>query len=451
MRRKECFTMFLTIIPAASAYAAVTFLATGTLTASAAGNYADLSELSSTLENGLPSNVLGGVGSGLAYAGGDIFLALPDRGPNANSYNSKVDDTVSYISRFHTLKMKFSPSASGSKVPLVLNIVLEKTTLLSSKTPLVYGDGAVVGLGSGVPARNNKSTYYFTGRPDNFDPKQSSGNPANARLDPESIRVSNTGRYVFISDEYGPYLYEFDRATGQRLRSFMLPSNLDVSHLSPMGKIEISGNTSGRVANKGMEGLAITPDGKMLVGVMQAPLIQDEAIAASKKLIRLVTIDIATGMPHEFGYMLTEGSGVSEIIAVNNHEFLVDERDGAGLGDGTSAIVKMLFKIDLAAAKDITNLPSTEAAAAAVSKSPFLDIVSLLTEKGVSAKQIPAKIEGISFGPDTRLNGVTQHTLFVANDNDFIPETAGPNQFFVFGFVDADLPGFAIQQFTPQR
>jgi len=28
-----------------------------------------------------------------------------------------------------------------------------------------------------------------------------------------------------------------------------------------MGAAEISGNTTGRVANKGMEGLAITPDG----------------------------------------------------------------------------------------------------------------------------------------------------------------------------------------------
>ena len=29
------------------------------------------------------------------------------------------------------------------------------------------------------------------------------------------------------------------------------------------------------LTNKGMEGLAITPDGKTLVGAMQSPLIQD--------------------------------------------------------------------------------------------------------------------------------------------------------------------------------
>ncbi|MFX7106364.1 hypothetical protein ABTI05_19650, partial [Acinetobacter baumannii] len=75
------------------------------LTGSSAGADADLSGLSGTLENGLPANILGGLGSGLTYAGGNTFLALPDRGPNATPYNSKVDDTVSYISRFHTISM----------------------------------------------------------------------------------------------------------------------------------------------------------------------------------------------------------------------------------------------------------------------------------------------------------------------------------------------------------
>ena len=32
------------------------------------------------------------------------------------------------------------------------------------------------------------------------------------------------------------------------------------------------------------------------------------------------------------------------------------------------------------------------------------------------------------------------HTLFVGIDNDFVPRVAGPNQFFVFGFTDEDLP-----------
>src|SRR6478672_11502136 len=89
--------------------------------------------------------------------------------------------------------------------------------------------------------------------PINFTPSQSSMNPSNARFDPESIRISNDGKSVFISDEYGPNIYQFDRATGQRLQSFTLPSYYGVTNLSSQGNTEISGNTQGRLANKGME------------------------------------------------------------------------------------------------------------------------------------------------------------------------------------------------------
>ncbi|MHC5833488.1 MAG: esterase-like activity of phytase family protein, partial [Nostoc sp.] len=65
-----------------------------------------------------------------------------------------------------------------------------------------------LGVPSGVPALNAKNTYYFTGRSDNFDPTQISTNPNNARFDPEGVRVSNDGESIFISDEYGPYVYQ---------------------------------------------------------------------------------------------------------------------------------------------------------------------------------------------------------------------------------------------------
>ena len=37
------------------------------------------------------------------------------------------------------------------------------------------------------------------------------------------------------------------------------------------------------------------------------------------------------------------------------------------------------------------------------------------------------------------------HTLYLANDNDFIQGTAGTNKFFVFGFTNADLNGASLQ------
>lgn len=437
----------------ATASAAVDLLAAGALTDSKAGHYADLSGLTYKLENGASSNLLGGLGSGLAWASGNSFLALPDRGPNAVPFDDLVDDTVSYVPRFHTVTMDLKPG-HDSGLPFTLTPTLRTTTLLWSLTPLVYGTGEGLGVGSGVPPINNFFQHFFSGRSDNFDPDQNSSNGRDARLDPEGIRLSNDGFSVFISDEYGPYVYQFDRIFGARLRTFKLPDHLFVKTLAPVGDDETAENTSGRVANKGMEGLAITPDGTTLVGIMQNSLIQDAAEGGdAAKVLRLVTMDIRSGRAtHEYAYLLTTGSGVSEIVALNNHEFLVDERDGKGRGDDSDAKVKQIFKIDLANAVDVMNMDGTQAAANAVSKSLFLDIVTVLGNHGITPDQVPAKLEGLAFGPDVKNGGVPTHTLWVANDNDFSQDFDGtdtnPNNFYVFGFTDADLDG---SQYVPQQ
>lgn len=393
------------------------------------------------LENGAAGNLLGGIGSGLAWAGGSTFLATPDRGPNAVAYNPLVDDTTSYIARFQSISMGLSANNSGNGLKFNLTPTLTATTLLSSPTALVYGSGAMgtgsvngvnYTLGNGTPTLNTAGTYYFTGRSDGFDPTKPSTNPNNARFDPEAIRVSNDGKSVFVSDEYGPYVYQFDRATGKRIASFALPSNLAVNNLNAKGDTEIANNASGRVANKGMEGLAITPDGKTLVGVMQASLAQD-----SNKVVRIVTIDIASGATKQYAYQLTTGSGVSEIVALSATQFLVDERDGKGLGDGSKAAVKQIFKIDLAGAEDVSAL-SGDLSSKAVGKTVFIDLVAALKAIGISTDNIPAKIEGIAFGDDVMVDGVINHTLYIANDNDFLT-SAGNNNFYVFGVTDADL------------
>ena len=441
MRNFKLIPLLLTaFFVAQNATAGIVLLAQGTLD----GNRADLSsKTAGVLENGLAGNLLGGMGSGLAWAGGNTFITTPDRGPNATAYNPLIDNTTSYIARFQTVSMSLVKNNSGASLQYSLTPTLQASTLLSSPTALTYGSGALgtgtVGgvqyhLGSGVPSLNALDhTNYFTGRSDNFDASKSSSNPNNGRLDPEGVRVSNDGKSVFISDEYGPYIYQFDRATGARIKSFELPANLAVRNLSSQGVLEISGNTMGRIANKGMEGLSITPDGKTLVGIMQASLAQD-----AKNNLRIVTVDIATGATHEYAYLLTTGTGVSEIVALNDHQFLVDERDGKGLGDGSAAKVKQVFKIDLTGAQDVTAM-SGDLSSKAVSKTLFLDLVAQLKANGISSANIPAKIEGLAFGEDLVVNGTLLHTLFIANDNDFVQGLAGANQFYVFGISDADL------------
>ncbi len=425
----------------AVAHADFALLGVGTLTGNKAGAGIDLSGLNGKLENGDAAAILGGTGSAIAAAGYGTFLMLPDRGANAKPYNAAVDNTTSYISRFQTVSVSLAPALSGSVLPFTVNPRLQSTTLLFSATSLAYGDGKAAGLGTGAPGLNKAGRFYFSGRSDNFDPGKPSTYPGHGRVDPEGIRVSRDGKSVFISDEYGPFVYQFDRATGRRLKSFALPAKFAAAKLSPIGDNEIADNATGRTANKGMEGLAITPDGKTLVGIMQAALRQDAAVPESKKLLRIVEIDIASGKVREHGYKLTDGSGVSEILAINGHEFLVLERDGSGLGEGTPAVAKKLFRIDLKDAADIGDREGAAAASAAVKKAEVLDLVKLLGDAGIALSKIPGKLEGIAFGPDQMVGGKTRHTLYLVNDNDFLLDTAGPNNIYVIGFSDSDIPG----------
>jgi hypothetical protein len=490
--RIALIALALGLFAAPRSQAQIQLLAVGCLDQSRAGAFADLSGLTYPLENGVSSNSLGGFGSAIAYASGNTFLALPDRGPNAVTFDPAIDNTASYVNRFHTVTMDlaantntvgYSDCTGSPSLPLALSPTLRATTLFWSLTPLVYGTGQSLGVGSGAPPINNFLQHFFTGRSDNFDPTHNSGDANDARFDSEGMRVSNDGFSVFVSDEYGPYVYQFSRLLGVRLRSFQLPSSFYVSTPSSVGTTEISGdstqtppipaNTSGRVANKGMEGLAITPDGRTLVGIMQNSLIQDGG--SKGHLLRIVTIDIFSGkVTHQYGYLLTTGSGVSEICALNEHEFLVDERDGTGresggvpLGPSTNAKVKQLFKIDLTNAIDISGLDNGSLTLATVLGDPsyytvqktlFLDIVQALANSGTPLDHIPSKIEGVSFGPDVKVKGETLHTLWIGNDSDFIQyvlDAAGnqilnPNQFFVFGFTDSSVE-LGGSKFVPQQ
>jgi len=427
---------------AGTSASAVDLVAIGSL----AGNVSDLSQRTELLENGIPADRFGGAGSGLAWAGGDTFLALPDRGPNAVAWDPNVDNTTTYVPRFHTMRLQLTQETDAATgLPFTLRPTLLQTTLLYSPSPLNYGPS--------IPAGDEPSRHFFSGRSDNFNALTNSADTADARFDPEGLRVSRNGRFVYVSDEYGPYINVFDRDTGARTAAITLPGKLAIDYKSPRGDVEISANAAGRVANKGMEGLAISPDGKTLFGFVQSPLIEDGGDGGRAN--RIVTVDLETGATAQYAYdnyLADKGKAYnsSELLALNDHELLVLERDGKGLGDDSSAVVKRVYKIDLTGAQDVSDLAGASALLSkAVAKTLFLDVAGKLTQAGLTVDQIPAKLEGMTFGADVVVDDVVKHTLYIANDNDFLAETPGhklnPNQWFVFTFTDADLQGSAYE------
>lgn len=156
----------------------------------------------------------------------------------------------------------------------------------------------------------------------------------------------------WVSDEYGPFVTHFDNNGRQ------------IGRLSPFDGT-LPSELANRVPNRGMEGLTITPDHSMLVGMMQSALQQPDIGSLNAKkiaVLRIVTYKLRTGEEHEYLYLLdnpgTNGTAVSEITALSNTTFLVDERDG----NFPPNTYKKLWRIDLTGATDIG--PSSKVAGA---------------------------------------------------------------------------------------
>ena len=371
----------------------------------------------------------GGFGSGVTYTGfGNVFLAVPDRGP----FDGRTD--VPYLDRFHFLHIKVDPESS---FPNITTVLLDTRFLKDERRRPFVGDA-----------------YAF----DTSNPR------AARRFDPEAVAVGIFGTF-FVSDEYGPYVREFDRF-GHLLRRIRVPEKflLDPKNGHPSGDLDSAGtslelypanNVTGRQANRGMEGLTITPDGRTLVGIMQNALLQDNGIdPATIGRVgvnnRILTVDLITGKTHEYVYVMdavNQGRGVNEILAINSHEFLVLERDNRTRvptppNTAQTPNLKRIYKIDLAK-PDLTDVSDEESlpqgaldpSIVPVTKTLFLDLLDPIYK--VNATQtikdvIAEKIEGLAWGPDLK-DG--RHTLYVFSDNDLFPGL--PTQIYAFAIDGA--------------
>ena len=366
----------------------------------------------SICQAGVPANcvskaIFGGFGSDITYTGHDnVFIAAPDRGP----FDGLTD--VPYLDRFHFLHITTEIGASFPNI---------RTTLLDTRF------------------LKNEFGQNFLGAAGAFDLNNPLGT---LRFDPEGIRVGANGNF-YVSDEYGPYVVEFDRQ-GNLVRRIAVPSKFFIANPGGDPNAELLGNTDGRQANRGMEGLAISPDGRTLFGMMQNALLQDNGLTAGTTdrrglNNRILKIDLTTGETREYVYVLdaiNRGQGVSEILAVNDHEFLVLERDNrSNLQTPPQAPTrKTIYKIDLSGATDVSGIAGLPAGAlpagvVPVSKSLF---INLLDPEYNLAPTIAEKIEGLAWGPDAA-DG--RHLLYVISDNDLNPTLA--TQIYAFAIDDS--------------
>ena len=269
-------------------------------------------------------------------------------------------------------------------------------------------------------------------------------------LDPEGLVVNPTTGHLIVSDEYGPSLYEFDR-NGALVKTFTTPANLIPRDASGVPNFASdTGNVAGKTTNRGFEGLAMSPDGKYLYAVLQSAMLDEGA--GNGSITRIVKFDSATGLAvAQFAYQLTsaaQGRGVSALVAVNDHEFLVLERNNRGVGVGATLTPpdKKVFKIDINGATDVSAIdldaPGAVFTPVAKNPTPFADLAA--NTLAAIGNKVPEKLESLAFGP--RLTDGS-YFLLAGTDNDYsVTQNGAGTQFDVyFDFSLADPYASSIQ------
>ncbi|HTE16658.1 MAG TPA: esterase-like activity of phytase family protein, partial [Burkholderiales bacterium] len=189
-------------------------------------------------------------------------------------------------------------------------------------------------------------------------------NPVNTlgrAFDPEGFVINPKNGNFLVSDEYGPALYEFNR-NGTLVRTFTTPANIIGRDAGGTPNFSgDAGNTLGKRTNRGFEGLAITPDGKFAFAMLQSSML-DEGGGNNGRYTRIVKFDVVTGQAvGQYAYLMDrsgQGQGISSLVALNDNEFLVLERNNRGVGVGAEFVTadKNVYRINLSGATDITNM-----------------------------------------------------------------------------------------------
>lgn len=327
-----------------------------------------------------------------------LFYLITDRGPNIDytgeQGTGKLFPVPGYSPRIGLFRMEKDGSVS-----LVKEIIL--------KTP----EGKPI---TGLPNPEGRGAtgeiaYTLDGRILGTD---------DYGLDSEGIAAAKDGTF-WLSDEYGPHIVHF------------AADGTEIERISPYGMT--TGNRhlpavlARRRANRGMEGLALTPDGKTLVGLMQSTLYNPSKKEITNKcLIRLVTFDIASGDTKQFVYIQNkETDSTCGIVALSNTEFVVIERDGNFSGENETH--KYLFKIDISGATDVTGsdvqAPEGMLLNGKTLEKCSVEELSAAGIKTVSKKLLVDLTECLpNKYPHDKLEGLWitgRNSIAVANDNDF--------------------------------
>jgi len=176
-------------------------------------------------------------------------------------------------------------------------------------------------------------------------------------FDLEAVRKDFRGHFWF-GDEFGPFLFETD-ANGVVLRAeFRLPNIVPPGSTATGTEVMapenpyLSGQTPNLSRSRGFEGMAINPRGDRLYTLLEGTVAGDNSINnTTNKVLRINEFNVATRTycrNRNWLYQLeNDGTAIGDMTAINDHQFLVIERNG-GTATTVTPPFKKVYLIDIA-------------------------------------------------------------------------------------------------------
>jgi len=413
---------------------------------------------------------LGGFGSGMAMDidswhknrdgsfGGTLYM-LPDRGWNTQG-------TTDFRGRLHRFEVTLNPLFSGS-------------TASQNQLQLKYKSSALFHRWGGVLTTGLDPNAVQPATADFPELPVVAATNGKISVDDEAVVHVGDGT-VWVSDEYGPYVYHYAE-NGTLLHVIrppdaFIPMRRDTTgnlvdnfsaNSPPIGVTYNTGNpVSGRQNNQGFEGLAMSPDRQTLFILLQSALIQDldstssTTIKLTRNNTRLLAYDLRLHKPRLVGEYVVQlphyqdqtkttptllTAAQSEMLALNDHQFLVLARDSS-VGETFPSTPGSVYRsIDLLDISGATNIAGTAYDNAATPVAPlgvlnsaikpatyqkFLDINdnAQLNRFGLhngapnDSNDLYEKWESMAVVPIGDRQAPNDYFLFVGSDNDFITQ-----------------------------
>ncbi|WP_084226827.1 esterase-like activity of phytase family protein [Nitrosospira sp. NpAV] len=321
----------------------------------------------------------------------DTFLVMTDNGFGAQANSA---DT---LLRMYALKPDFKTASGGTGKVSAVNFTLgTELGRFSGPSRITLNDA---NQKLGVTIQADLDNYYNDPSKPAVDPDIKFGRLlTGADFDIESVRRDKNCN-LWFGDEFGPYLVKTD-TSGTVLRSeISLPGVY-----APQHKDVIAGSAIANLGSSGgFEGMAINRRGDKLYTLLEKTVTGDMA-----KTLRINEFDIDdeayTGVSYVYP-LDSEGNAIGDMTAIDDHRFLVIERNGDTATSGTP--FKKIFIVDI---QDV-------ASDGTLRKSEWVDLMNIadpddLNGDGKTTFTFPyVTIEDLLI--------LDAQTLLVINDNNF--------------------------------